>query len=145
MFRLLFVVMFSFCFASEFDLKHENHKRDMVNIYGNWIITNIEVDGNAVIFPREINGIRISVLEDRISGNAGCNNFMIGYTLQGTHITISENGAMTKKMCEPSVVSFENAFMGIFSRDFDIREDKFSKRVIWRNDSVVIYMVRDGR
>ena len=43
------------------------------------------------------------------------------------------------------MVSFENAFMGIFSRDFDIREDKFSKRVIWRNDSVVIYMVRDGR
>lgn len=51
----------------------------------------------------------ISFTADRVSGNAGCNNFMGGYKLQGKKIELT-NLASTMKMCGPAFMEAERKF-----------------------------------
>lgn len=51
----------------------------------------------------------ISFTADRVSGNAGCNNFMGGYTLEGKKLTFTHL-ASTMKMCGPAFMAVEQKF-----------------------------------
>lgn len=48
--------------------------------------------------------------DGKVSGNAGCNLLVGGWTLQGDKLDLSQLGA-TRRMCGPEIMKMEDAFL----------------------------------
>ncbi len=53
--------------------------------------------------------------DGRVSGNAGCNNLIGGWKLEGKAITMGPLGS-TMKMCAPEFMEVEQKFLGILNQ-----------------------------
>lgn len=112
-----------------------------INLFGNWRVSIIEIDGAFVRVPDSSDGATLQISNNQIAGTSGCNNFMSPYkeTLNPQTLHI-EGGASTRKMCQPEVMKFEDAFLGIFIGDF--RVFKTFEGIVLERDNIKIYLVR---
>ena len=74
-----------------------------------WRLTEYQaLDGNAVPVPEAISA-SATFAAGTVSGNAGCNDYTGGYTVDGDKLTIGPLAA-TKKACGPAETVVETAF-----------------------------------
>lgn len=77
----------------------------------NWIVTGYNNGAEAVVSPMVGTEITLAFSADgSVSGNAGCNNYMGSYTLDGDKITIGPL-ATTRKMCAEDVMQQEALYI----------------------------------
>ena len=127
----------------EFKMQNEtNLNRKAINISGNWRISIVEIDGAFVRVPESAEEAFVQIGSNQISGSAGCNNFMMGYTTSENPQRLNiEEGASTRKMCHPQeVMQFEDAFLRIFNGTFVV-EKNFEGITLVR-DNIKVYLVR---
>lgn len=58
--------------------------------------------------------IKFDTTENRVSGNAGCNNFFGSYNVEGEYISFTQMGA-TKMLCDEEANQTEDEFLKILS------------------------------
>lgn len=58
--------------------------------------------------------IKFDITENRVSGNAGCNNFFGSYNVEGEYISFTQMGA-TKMLCDEESNQTEHEFLKILS------------------------------
>lgn len=68
------------------------------SIDGNWII--LEVGGEKVTDVEKTPEITFNTKEQRVNGNAGCNNFFGGFTYADGKLTFGDNMGATRMMCK---------------------------------------------
>ncbi|MGI5950955.1 MAG: META domain-containing protein [Brooklawnia sp.] len=74
-----------------------------------WVLS--ELDGESLV---EGTTITAQFSDDqKVSGNAGCNQYNGSYTIDGQTITVDENVATTMMACEESVMTQETAFLTV--------------------------------
>ncbi len=120
----------------------QENKKVITNsdIFGDWNIRLIDVNGILIYPPMESESSRIQINNNQIVGVSGCNNFMVGYTRQGPRQISIGHGAATKKMCAPEVMNFEDIFLQNFTGLFNI-EHAHNGIYLVRN-GVKVYLIR---
>lgn len=68
------------------------------SIAGNWKI--VEVDGEKVADVEKTPEINFDVKEQRVNGNAGCNNFFGSFTYKNGALKFADNMGATRMMCK---------------------------------------------
>lgn len=123
------------------DMQKVGQKAGKINFFGNWRVSIIEIDGAFMRVPEQAEGVSLQINNNQISGIAGCNNFMLPYSVTNTQqITISE-GASTRKMCHPEeVMRFEDAFLRLLQGTFTV--EKNFEGITLVKDNVKVYLVR---
>ena len=80
-----------------------------------WRLTEYQaLDGNAVPVPQAISA-SATFAAGTVSGNAGCNDYTGGYTVDGDKLTIGPLAA-TKKACGPAETAVETAFLAAMGK-----------------------------
>lgn len=103
--NLLFLsLIFLFSCASRVEVKTQS-------ILGDWKVTNIQ----NVQIPADVKSHLNFQMEEKLSGNTGCNNFFASYKVNDNKILISNSGA-TKKLCFGKVNNYEFLFLQALSR-----------------------------
>ena len=130
------------CQENTMQQTQNNARVTPINIFGNWHIKVIEVNGAFLRIPAESSETQLQIANNQISGTVGCNRFMVGYTSENAQqITINE-GATTKKTCTPSsIMEFEDKFLQIFNGTFFI-ENNFYGGITFTKDNVKVYLER---
>lgn len=68
------------------------------SIDGNWTI--LEVGGEKVVDVEKTPEITFDTKENRVNGNAGCNNFFGSFTYVDGKLTFEDNMGATRMMCK---------------------------------------------
>ena len=85
-----------------------------------WTVTGVNT-GNAVESSTLTESLTLELGADgAASGNAGCNTFRAGYTLDGDQLSFDAI-ATTKKACEPDVTAMEQAYVAALGRVTTVR------------------------
>lgn len=95
-----------------------------------WVAINYNNGREAVVSILLDTEITANFSEDgRLSGSAGCNNYMTGYTVDGDAISI-EPAATTRKMCAEDVMQQESAYLAalLMAETFNIQGDRLELR-----------------
>ncbi len=95
-----------------------------------WVALNYNNGREAVVSLLLDTEITAMFGEDgRLTGSAGCNNYMTGYTVDGNTISI-EPAATTRKMCADDVMQQESAYLAalLMAETFDIQGDRLELR-----------------
>lgn len=95
-----------------------------------WVALNYNNGREAVVSLLLDTEITAMFGEDgRLTGSAGCNNYMTGYTVDGDKIAI-EPAATTRKMCAEEVMQQESAYLAalLMAETFDIQGDRLELR-----------------
>jgi heat shock protein HslJ len=78
------------------------------DVLGSWALVSGESAGSALPLPAGATATLV-LEEDRLSGQAFCNNYFAGYRLDGTTLTVEDIG-QTEMGCEPDVMAAEQAY-----------------------------------
>lgn len=82
----------------------------------------VAVEDNPV--PEQARPVSLNFMrEGRLAGRSGCNHFMAAWERVGDRLII-ERAATTRMACPPSVMSFEQRFLGALSRVESARMDE---------------------
>ena len=86
----------------------------MGDLEGNWIVTHLDKEE---LPPWAGLDLRFEEAEFRVSGSAGCNRYFGRYTIDpaGSGMQFGEM-AVTRMMCAPEVMRWENAFLLAFTQ-----------------------------
>lgn len=121
------------------NMQQVGQKAGAVNFLGNWHVSIIEIDGALMRVPEQAY-VSLQINNNQITGISGCNNFMLPYIATNSQqITISE-GASTRKMCQPEVMRFEDAFLRLLQGTFAI--EKSFEGINLVRDAVKIHLVK---
>lgn len=95
-----------------------------------WVATGYNNGREAVVSI--LNDTEITALfgeDGRLTGSAGCNNYMTGFTVDGNAISI-EPAATTRKMCAEDVMQQESAYLAalLMAETFSIQGDQLEMR-----------------
>lgn len=82
------------------------------SIDGNWMI--LEVDGEKVKDVEKTPEITFNTKENRVNGNAGCNNFFGSFTYTNGKLTFADNMGATRMMCKN--MKFEDKALQAFPK-----------------------------
>ena len=95
--------------------------------------------GLVFIEPRETPP-QLAFAEGRVSGNAGCNSFSGGYTLDGGRLTIDPRMAMTMMACEESLMTVEQAITAHLAAVAGYRQDGRTLELLDAEGAVLILL-----
>lgn len=82
---------------------------------GNWKLVEAEMNGEKVIFKREIKTNLSFGEENRMFGNSGCNRYSTVYILEGRKIDFQPI-ISTKMACGGEAMKQENTFFGVINK-----------------------------
>jgi len=85
----------------------QNHTEDSQSIIGTWQVEYIK---ESPVMDRSPAQLVFLEENNRLAGNASCNNIMGAYTLEGNQLSFGQT-ATTRKLCPPALMDQEQRFL----------------------------------
>ena len=89
-----------------------------VDMRGAWRIQSMVVDGLERFLPPGAEGGELRISDLEMSGIAGCNRFMTKYVREGENSIFIDEGGVTRRLCSPEIMEFEDTFLMLFTGYF---------------------------
>ena len=81
--------------------------------------------------------------DGKVSGNAGCNLLVGGWTLQGDKLDLSQLGS-TRRMCGPELMKMEDAFLSNLGKTVYVETEGDKVRLLDAERKLVMTLVPEA-
>lgn len=105
-----------------------------------WVLDRISPTGDEVFSPRLSRPVYLRVENQRISGNAGCNNFSATAQWKDDKVVGLSEFSMTRMACPDAELSLEADVMNILShiKNYKVKENELA--IYGPNNSFMVYL-----